>query len=208
MNNDERIRRSYQAALSRRSAGTVPPPLEQLEALAAGRLDADTALPLLDLVMSDPQLRAEFELLRATHAAGRTRLSRPIPAWAGLAATVFLVASVGLVWQATRREPAVVRSPGTLLAAPANAATVAAPVTLHWHRARRALRYEVRVMTGTGDPVLTITTTDTAIVVAAGLLQPGATYRWWIDIVSETGGSTRSEVRQFSLGPGPAASSD
>jgi len=69
--NDERLQGLYRAGLVGRERPTDEPvSLEELQALASGMVPEERRAPLLDRVMSDPDLVREFELLRAVHRAG------------------------------------------------------------------------------------------------------------------------------------------
>lgn len=205
MNDDERLRRIYRGALDRQPplAGPAPTP-EELEALAGGRLTGDPATQLLDRVMADPRLQAEFELLRATHVAGR-QLSRPlVPRWLAVAAVVTLTASGLLTWRAWRTDgPTVVRGGTTVaLAAPVAAASVAPPVRLVWRSVPNALRYRLEVIDDAGAAIVSTILPDTSLVLAPGQVTAGASYRWWIEVSLSAGGSARSEVRRFTVTDG------
>jgi hypothetical protein len=202
MTDEPRLRAWYAEALARRvegEAGHVD--LEVLDALAAGRLDDDRALPLLDRVMSDPALLREYELLRATHAAGRLR-SAGAPRWLALAAALALVASATAVWQATRPAgPAVLRGGAAVtLVAPAADAPVPGPVRLMWRAVPAAVRYVVEVSDDQGRPVMREETADTVLAVPPGRLAAGSAYLWWVEARTPAG-SLRSSPRRLATTP-------
>lgn len=203
---EDRLRESYQASLRARpgdgAASVVP--VEQLEALAAGRLPEAEALPLLDRVMSDEALQREFELLRAVHAAA-TPATRA--AWWRTPALVASSAAVIALCVLLFRSPSgperpVVRggAAGITPAAPDGDAAVSLPAELAWHPVPGALRYRVEVLTAEGVPAFSGETRDTSLSLDAGAVAAGATYRWWVEAVTP-GGSLRSEPRGVTVRP-------
>jgi hypothetical protein len=206
MTDDERLRRRYQAALARQPAGLDPrPEPEELAELATGRLPEDRALALLDRVMADPTLRAEYEVLRATHAAAGTRPARPpAPRWMLLAAGLTLAAAGTLTWRVLSREPiAVVRGTSPItLAVPADGDRLAGPIRLAWRTHPNALRYQLTVVAEDGGAVVAaLVTADTATTLAADAVVAGASYRWWVEATTAIGETGRSAARRFTVAP-------
>lgn len=217
MTEDARLRALYQDALARRTAArdTVGEEVQpaQLEALAAGRLAADAALPLIDRVMSDPVLLQEFELLRAVHAAGADAAPGALPRakprvsarWVSLAAAAVLVVAVPLTWRMWNADgrtdvDSAVRSAsgGVALSTPARDATVEAPVRLSWLAVSGAVRYRVEVVTEDGALVVAETTTDTMVTLGAERLRGAGVYQWSVEAVAPSG-DRRSENSRFTL---------
>lgn len=200
------MKASYQASLRARpddgEASAIP--VEQLDLLAAGRLPEAEALPLLDRVMSDEGLRQEFELLRAVHAAA---VPATRAAWwrtpSIVAASAAVIALGVLLFRSPRGpEPPVVRGgvPGITQAAPDGEADVSLPVALAWHPVPGALRYRVEVLRADGVPAFSSETRDTSLLLEAGAVAAGSTYRWWVEAVTP-GGSVRSKPRGVSVRP-------
>ena len=212
MTDDARLRALYQDALARRttagSASAQEVPIAQLEALAAGRLHAGEALPLIDRVMADPDLRREFELLRSVHAAGSAApraMPRARSRWMSLAAAAVLVVAVPLTWRAWNADgPAevhhVVRSAtsGVALATPARDATVDAPVRFSWLPVADAVRYRVEIVSEDGELVVAETTTDTTVTLGTERLRGAGVYQWSVEAVVPSG-VRRSPHSRFTL---------
>lgn len=215
---DDELQRLYQGALKRRSGGAGPA-LEQLEALAAGRMSEEESLRLLDQVMANDQLKAEFELLRAVHMAGAgegpavpgTRpggipgraapapVRRPWYLGLGLAASLLL--AVGL-WYGLGAGDAAEQTRGAdstvELHAPGAGSAARVPVLLAWAPVEGATSYRVELVNDSGATVLTRHTPDTAItLVPEDGLAPGA-YHWWIE-AQVPAGHVRSTVREVKL---------
>lgn len=215
---DDELRRLYQGALKRRSGGAGPS-LEELEALAAGRLSEQESLRLLDLVMANDQLRAEFELLRSVHVAsegkgpavpgtrpgGMPGRAAPAPARRsrylalGLAASLLL--AVGL-WYGLGAGDAAEQTRGAdstvELHAPGAGSVARPPVVLAWAPVEGASSYRVELVNADGVVVLTRQTPDTAIALLPEHgLAPGA-YHWWVE-AQVPAGHLRSALREVRL---------
>lgn len=207
MREEERLRARYQGAIARRGAADGEPvPLERLEALASSRLTGEEALALLDRVMSDPELRREFELLQAIHLAAMPPARRTLPRWIGLAAAAVLVVALPFGWRAlgdrgAPEGPPLVRggAVGVALLAPAERATVDAPVTLVWGALPDAVRYRVEVLDATGAVAVDAETPDTSLVLDRTALAPSRPFRWSVEAVTP-GGLRRSPTQSFTTG--------
>jgi hypothetical protein len=215
---DEELRRLYQGALARRSGGSGPS-LEQLEALAAGRLGEQESLQLLDQVMAREDLRAEYDMLRAVHLAGQGEdlavPARPgaIPSRAapgasrrpwylglGLAASFLLAVGLwyGLGGKGDTPEQMRGAEAPVELHSPAAGSAARVPVVLAWAPVDGATSYRVELVNDAGAVVLTRETTDTATtLVPEDGLAPGA-YRWWVEAQVPTG-HVRSVLREVRL---------
>ncbi|MFN0177868.1 MAG: hypothetical protein ACKVZ0_03645 [Gemmatimonadales bacterium] len=109
-----------------------------------------------------------------------------------------LTATGVLTWRAWRTEgPTVVRDgPTEALAAPAS---VVPPVRLVWRSVPNALTYRLEVIDDAGAEIVSTTLPDTSLVLAPGQVTAGVSNRWWIEVSFGAGGSTRSEVRRFTV---------
>ena len=186
--NVPRLQELYAQALARRSEpaeGCVPP--EELLALVRQQGDEARRLQTLDHVMGCQACHREFELLRALEAAGGgsrepatvRSISRRIMPLA-LAASVLLAIGVGLVMR--NREGDNIRGGGSalVLLAPAAEVAPAQPVTFSWRPFRGIQRYRLELLDRNGAAMFSQLTPDTSLTLPAELLQPGATYRWWV----------------------------
>lgn len=216
---DDQLRRHYQAALRRRSGGDGPS-LEQLEALAAGRLGEEESLRLLDLVMARDDLRAEYAMLRSVHLAsqgedptmpgvrpgaipGRTAPKAPRRSWylgLGLAASLLLAVGLWLGRHRAGETGEQMRGTDSTMAlhSPEAGSTMRLPVVLTWAPVEGASSYRVELFGDAGATVLTRQTPDTTITLLAddGLV-PGA-YHWWV-LAQVPAGQVRSALREVKL---------
>lgn len=199
---DDELRRQYQGGLTRRAAMTPEMSVEQVEALAAGRLPEAEALRLLDQIMADEGLRAEYELLRAIHAAGRSSTAhrRRWQLGVGIAAT-FLLATVGvLAYVGTRGDRAETRGADSAveLLAPEEQTPAVIPFTLAWRPVAGAVGYRVELLAEDGTVTLTRTVGDTVLVLTAGEAPASGTYQWWVE-ARVPSGHVRSTLRRLTL---------
>lgn len=211
---DDDLRRLYQGALGRRS-GRDGPSLEQLEALAAGRLGEEEALRLLDQVMARDDLRAEFAMLRSVDLAGHPEgLAGPEAAtgraafrrgsrsrYVGLGLAASLLLAVGLWYGLDARDTALqMRGVDSTveLRSPEAGSAARVPVLLAWAPVEGATSYRVELVNDAGATVLTRDTPDTAMtLLPEDGLTPGA-YHWWIE-ARVPAGHVRSSVREVRL---------
>ncbi|MGE0442012.1 MAG: hypothetical protein AB7S39_16105 [Gemmatimonadales bacterium] len=201
--NDEELRRGYRDALRGRPGDEVARgvSLEQIEALAAGRLPEPEAMALLDRVMADDRLRAEFELLRSVHEAAVQAPSRRWVAPVVLAATVVVAVGGAILTRPRGGDPPRVRSGGVVavaLLAPAEDASLPRPVVLTWRPVADAVRYGVEVLDEAGTVVFTGTTRDTLVALPDSVLAGGARYRWLVSATTPLV-VVRAAPRSFSV---------
>lgn len=216
---DDELRRLYQGALGRRSGGPGPS-LEQLEALAAGRLGEEESLRLLDVVMARDDLRAEYAMLRSVHLASQPHgpamqgrrpgeiagRAAPVAArrsWylgVGLAAALLL--AVGLWYGRGGAGDTVEQMRGAdstlLLHTPEAGSAVPVPVLLAWAPVEGATSYRVELVNDAGAAVLTRQTPDTTITLRAEDGLAPAAYRWWVE-AQVPSGHVRSVLREVRL---------
>lgn len=217
---DDELRRFYQAAVGRRSQGAGPS-LEQLEALAAGRLGEEESLRLLDQVMARDDLRAEYAMLRSVHLAGQSddlvgpgvrpgaipgRIAsptRPRRAWylgVGVAASLLLAVGLWLGRGGASDPVDQVRGAASTieLHAPAAGGTARMPVVLAWGPVGGATSYRVELVNDAGATVLVRDTPDTTttLMVQDGL--PGGAYHWLVE-ARVPAGNVRSALREVRL---------
>lgn len=200
---DEELRRRYQDAMQKRTAGAHDPPdPEFLLRVARGEATEAERLHVLDVVMQSEELRREYDTYRALAAGART----PSVRWPRLlaAAAVLAVAGGAIFWKVSRPGEEAWRGGAGLLetVAPAQDAAVTPPFTLEWRAAPGAHSYGVELLSDDGRLVAHYETADTiqAISDSTGLL-PGARYRWAVTARLENGASSRSALRSFSLRP-------
>ncbi len=74
----------------------------------------------------------------------------------------------------------------------------ARPVTLIWKPRKSVSRYRVEILNASDDPVFTLETNDTTVVVPPGTLAPG-TYRWWVRSRASDGTEIRSRVEKLTI---------
>ncbi len=206
---DDRLRALYAAGVAAESLASHPEP-EAIAAAVERRGPEAERLRTLGHIAACPQCRRDFELLRATHRAGRELVARP---WwvraGGIAAAAVLIAMVGIaVGRITERGPASTPRDRSappaeavrvieILGPPPGALTTAAP-QLVWRAVSGARSYRVEVLDGTGAVIARRDTPDT--VVAALSLRPGRTYRWWVQAMAN-GQPWRSLFGEFTTRP-------
>lgn len=199
--NEEPLRKSYDRLLALRAdraserAGCPAP--DEIEALVERRGAEASRLARLDHVMGCPWCREEFEVLRA---ASRASGGVPAPArtarrWLAAAGLLLLVGPF-LLWRARELEDRAGLAP----ISPMEDAVLAPPIRLVWTNVPDVQAYRVYIAAPTGDPVVSATLTDTALVVppSAGLA-PSTRYRWWVEAVRPSGARERSAARHFTL---------
>ncbi len=199
---DDALRRHYQGGLARRTNPTPSVTLEQLEALAGGRLREAEALNLLDQVMADEGLRAEYEVLRAVHVAGRAAAARRRRLQVGLGVAAGLLLAVTGVLSLRGVGPTGVGLRGTdsavELQEPEEDAPTTLPVTLIWHPVEGATAYRIELVTDEGVVALMRSTSDTVLVLDEGDALASGTYRWWVEARIPSG-HARSPLRRLTL---------
>lgn len=217
---DDELRRLYRGALGRRSSGAAPT-LEQLEALAAGRLGEEESLKLLDVVMARDDLRAEYAMLRSVHLAGRpddaaAPVARPgtIPGrvahaaplrrswYLGLGLAASLLLALGLWYGRNGAGDAAELMRGadsTLeLHSPEAGGAAQVPVVLAWGPVKGATSYRVELVNDAGATVLTREAADTTTTLMARDGLPGGTYHWLVE-ARVPAGLVRSALREVTL---------
>jgi hypothetical protein len=208
---DEALRRAYQSASSgpAKGRGECPTP-EAINAVVMREGDEATRLGVLDHVMRCNDCRHEFELLRAVHAAGRTR-----PAWRyqplAIAASIALLVGLGGTALWTR-----LRTPGddTLrgsasqfeLLRPAAGAVVTPPLFLVWQPVAGARSYTAELLTPNGRLIRSWTTADTSLAVrtSGDSSVASGSYAWWVRAHLPDGSERQSPVLRFELRKNPA----
>jgi hypothetical protein len=200
---DNELRRRYEGGLSRRVEAGPAVSIDELESLVAGRLEEGEALRVLDLVMSDRALRAEYEMLRAVSAAGKPRVPQRGRSWVmgiGLAASLLLAAGLWQVLDRLPRPGPVVRGGDSAveLLEPTEGSDVRAPVVLRWRHVEGARVYRVEILNAQGEVALTRSVPDTLLTVPRGELPAAGSYRWWVEARLPPG-DVQSTLRGFTL---------
>lgn len=209
---DEDLRELYRSGLRdeppRPDVGPVTE--QELEALVSGSLPEEMRGPLLDRVMSDPELFRAFELLRSVQRAGDLAGSAPArasrrPFLLAAAAVVALVLGTTVLLrlpggQDAPRMRGSLHAGDVLLRAPADGASVAGNVTLVWSAVDGAVRYDVEVFDAGGAVAVREAVTDTVLVLASGALDAAGGYRWWV-VAARPDGGVQSEIRTFQVEP-------
>jgi hypothetical protein len=207
---DDRLRDLYAIAQGDRPAGTggEHPAPEVIAALVRREGLEEERLATLDHVMSCPECRRDFDLLRAVERAGiESRAGGGAGGkrgWlmpAALAASVLLAVGVGRMVlrsgcdDTTRGDD----HGGVVLVQPGREAAAGDSITFSWHAVPGATRYELELLDAGGGVLASAATTDTtASPVAARALPPGD-YRWWVRATSSDARSLRSALRPLRL---------
>lgn len=137
------------------------------------------------------------------------RIRRPAPA-VGIAAAAVILLAAGLATLsgrlATPDGPVVRASDPVAVAAlhavaPAPGASLpASELRFVWNAAPAGSTYRVVVLDASGSPLWAGETADTTAVVPSEIvLEPGATYFWFVDALSADGSSLTTGARQFSI---------
>lgn len=198
-----RLQELYAKALARRgkqidATRCVSP--EDLLALVRREGPEQQRLEVLDHVMACSECRKELELLQAIEATGAA-LAEPSRSlswnrrWTplALAASVVLALGIGLAVRQrmpddiTRGEPASIR-----LVAPNAEVFATRPVAFTWRPLSGARRYRLELLDDSDAPVFSAETADTTLVMPAGRLHAGVSYRWWVR--DATPGAQRSSA--------------
>jgi hypothetical protein len=204
--NDDRLRSAY----ARYLAGRVPAGRERcaspeaLLALAQRQGTEAERLATLDHAMSCDACRRDLELLRSVVGAegGERRAVR----WWGapqLAAAAVLLIVAGTVggMLLRRSDEARLRAPPEVeLVSPLGDVPGTGPVTLTWRAVAGTIRYDLDLLTATGDSVFVAQTTDTSIAIAiGGRLVPGREYVWSVRAQRMDGSQATGQPRRFRL---------
>jgi hypothetical protein len=186
-----RLQELYAQALARRgkqidATRCVSP--EDLLALVTRQGAEEHRLEVLDHVMSCAECRREFELLQAIEAAGAA-MAEPSPSlswsrrWMPLALAASVVLAVGIGLAVRQTEPDEINRGGTAsiqLVAPDGEVPAGQPIAFTWHPLSGARRYRLELLDGSDAVVFSSETPDTTLVLPAGRLRAGGTYRWWV----------------------------
>jgi hypothetical protein len=206
---DDRLRELYAIAQAGRSAGPggEHPAPEAIAALVRREGPEEARLGTLDHVMSCPDCRRDFDLLRAVEragvesgAAGRSgRRSWLMPA--ALAASFLLAVGLGRTVlrsggdDATRGDS----HGAVVLVQPGREASAGDAITFSWRPVPGASHYEIEVLDAGGGVVASAATTDTTVSSAATRGLPPGDYRWWVRATTPDARPLRSAPRPLRL---------
>jgi hypothetical protein len=175
---DERLRAAYSAVLETRAPRTrescASP--EALLDVVDRRGSEETRLATLDHVMSCATCRRELDLVRAAAAASegtlsRRHISRGFPTrWMAIAATVVIVAGIGLVYRLQDREAPFVPRGGEAMSLHGATRTSTGDARLAWRPALGATGYDVTILDESGRELVNRRIADTTVVVADSLV--------------------------------------
>lgn len=181
---DDRLRALYAAGVAAESLASHPEP-EAIADAVEGRGPEAGRLRTLGHITVCPQCRRDFDLLRSAHQAGRELVARRWWVRAGaVAAAAVLILAIGLTVRFRASTPidrSVTRGGATPLidlVEPARGVLTTVTPELTWRAVSGAGSYRVEVLDSTGAVIARRDTPDT--VLAAPLLLPGRTYRWWV----------------------------
>jgi hypothetical protein len=196
---EKTLKERYQRLLRDPGSGPRVVPLEQLEALAEGRLPDQERIAVLEAIYADPATRAEFEFLREL-ARERPRSADRRRLWLAAAAIV-LVAGAGLIWRAGVPGLDPVRGSGgeVVLVAPAPGVSVLSGDTLAWRPTAGAISYVVEVVTEEGELAFRSETRDTIVPLAATRFRGPA--QWYVTASLGGAATVRSAPRRITLAP-------
>ena len=212
---DEQLRELYPRALdTRRDPRRIAcPSPDELLALAQGSSHAPERMEALDHVMSCPDCRQDFALLRAIErgrraetgeATRRIRWPRPMGAAlvTGLAAALAFAAVLGPRHDWWRSDASdVVRGASrdvVPLAPAADAVVPRGPLAFAWRPVPGARGYTLEVLSPDGSTLASRQTTDTTATLTDRRIVPGD-YRWWVRARLD-GGERRSTARRLRVG--------
>jgi uncharacterized protein YbaR (Trm112 family) len=198
-----RLQELYAKVLARRgkqidATRCVSP--EDLLGLVRREGPEDRRLEVLDHVMACPECRKELELLQAIEAAGAA-MAEPSPArswsrrWLPLALAASVVLALGISLAVRQRVPDDINRGGAAsiqLVAPDAEVAAAQPIAFTWHPLSGAGRYRLELLDSSDAVVFSTETSDTTLLLPAGRLRAGGTYRWWVR--DATPGAQRSSA--------------
>jgi hypothetical protein len=197
MPDDATLRALYARLQDRRRREPQPPtvPVETIHALAAGTHHGSDREALLDAVLADPGMRAEFRFFQEVVREGPRARGFRVWRWAkplALAASVTIVVALGARLMAPGEEP--LRGGDSPIAIVAPGTAVAeGQVRFTWRRVDGAETYELDVARDDGSSIVRSTTTDTTIL--TNLTASADTLRWWLTVRRDDGRVERSPVR-------------
>jgi hypothetical protein len=191
--NDAKLREAYAALLRRpRDASrTGCPSPESLLELVERRGEEAARLATLDHAMSCEACRRELDLLRATVAAARPGRNAPSIRWA---AAAVIVLAAGALWFTGGDRRSVMRGEVVETYRPAAAGPGA---RLAWRPVQDAVRYDVELLTASGDWVFNGGTADTMILVSG--VERGRNYLWLVRATRRDGSRIASPAERFRL---------
>jgi hypothetical protein len=205
---DERLRQAYARHLASLPPGgrerCVPP--EALLALAQREGTEAERVATLDHAMVCDACRRDLELFRSVARAGAaTAGTRRVPRWfspqLAAAAAVLLVVGGSLAVLVLRRTGETALRGGTrdiVLVSPEGSVPAGEAVTLVWRGAGGGVRYEVELLSATGDSIYATATTDTALTLPGSVaLAAGGEYVWSVRAVLPDGRQAGAVPRRF-----------
>ncbi|MGQ0646805.1 MAG: hypothetical protein ACT4P7_04500 [Gemmatimonadaceae bacterium] len=203
---DTSLRALYaQLQAARRHRAPAPSiPVETVQALADGNYHGPDREALLDQVLSDAGMHAEFgfflDLARDAPARAGFRFPALVRPFA-LAASVVIVIALGsrLLTRDPLDDPLRGTDTGVALVVPGDAVRAGA-VTFTWRALPGAVSYDLDVAREDGATVANHTTADTTArltLEASG----DAPFRWWVTARRDDGTSLRSSVRRLDVRP-------
>lgn len=203
---EQRLKDLYKKGLAGRhssSEASAISPEEMLDVLE-NRTSGAERQRVLRAVMSDPSCRQEFELLRALVEQAPEEARRPPTrrTWPlRIAASLVLIAGVGVIWRALPDRTTASRDGGTTrlqLIAPAHGDVASSSMRFVWNAVPRALSYEYNLVTSDGRVVYGTTLSDTALVIpdSVNYGSPGLV-SWWVEAMLSDGTRSRSVLRDL-----------
>ena len=177
---------------------------EQIATYLSGSLDPARRRAEAHLRVCDECRRELVEINRLVQVHRRRRrllIVVPLAAAAGL--TLLLVPRLQDEGEATRRVRAGEEGGQRIEAVrPVDGASVSSDsITFTWRSVTDGAQYALQVTDSVGDIVLSESTADTILMVAARLLRPGQTYIWYVDALLPNGESATTGLRRFAIPP-------
>lgn len=194
---DATLRALYARLAQQRAAQPAAPPVpvETIHALAAGTHPGNDREALLDTVLADPAMRAEFRFFRDVLREGPRAEGFRVARWAGplaLAASVTIAVTLGT--RLMNQDPGPLRGGDVGVAVVSPGTSVSAgDVRFTWRPIAGAESYDLEVTRDDGVSIMRTTTTDTTVL--AALPASPDTLRWWLTVRRDDGRVERSPVR-------------
>lgn len=195
---ESRLEAAYRALVDRESGDAPAPeiPAEVLQQLAEGTYVGPDRDALIDRALSHDASAREFAFFLDLHnARPQQRSATSVRRWA-LAASMVVVAALGVRWLGTDPGPDPLRSSvsdAVAVLEPADGAVFDTTVTFAWRPVPDASSYLVEVVRDDGTTVATTTTGDTtASVLPTMAVASGERLSWWVTATLSDGTSRRS----------------
>lgn len=183
-------------AQRRASAGAATVPVETVHALATGSYIGSDREALVDAVLADEGMRAEFLFFRDTSRGRPARGHSVFRLGVPLALAASVVVAIALSTRTGGEDAGPLRGGDTaIVALTPGVSAPAGPITFAWRPVAGAVGYELEVTRDDGTSVVSERVADTTV--TAMIPASAGSLQWWITVRYDDGRRQRSEVHRL-----------